>query len=194
MVAETFNVIKDSSATYGWKIESVNDSNIIFDIPENVYDAFGGKYIDADEMLDRVSTIRVAIAGHTNSFREVDHRAFDRNSVIKTFTLKTGINTIDDTIDSYITVPDGDDVIGAAAKEYEKFHIMKMDRDIDGDDDSIHAYIQTPADGKLRCIFAKDIRLDAKRNNIKYWIDDYRIASGSNGGKFVRIISTPREL
>ena len=68
-----------------------------------------------------------------------------------------------------------------------------MDRDKAGDDGSIHAYLQTPKDGILRCVFDKSIRLEAKRNNIKYWIEDYKIDAGSNGGKFVRPIGTPPE-
>lgn len=194
MVAENFNVIQDSSASYGWKMESINDSNVVFDMPANVYDAFNGKYIRSDDLLSKVKTIRVAVAGCTDSFRSVNEAAFDRNSVIKTFTLKNGVNAVDDMIDFCIDVPDGDDVRGAAAKEYEKFHLIKMGRDIDGNDGSIHAYVQTPKDGKLRCQFPKDVRLDAKRNNIKYWVDDYRIDAGTNGGKFVRILGNPREL
>ena len=194
MVAETFTISREPSAKCGWVMTSMNDSSVVFDMPENVYNAFNGKYIKADKLLQRVNTIRVAVAGVTDSFRTVNEAAMEKNSVIKTFSLSYGISMIDDMIDFVIDVPDGDDVLGAAAKEYEKYHIIKMDRDIAGDDGSIHAYIQTPKDGRLRCQFSKDARLDAKRNNIKYWVDDYKIDSGSNGGKFVRILGTPKEL
>lgn len=194
MVAENFKVVKDPSTVYGWTMESINDPNICFDMPENVYNAFEGKYIKAHELLSKVETVRVAVAGVTDSFRQVNFDALDKNSVLKTFTLKSGMSNVDDMIDFYIDVPDADSVIGAAAKEYEKFHLVKMDRDIEGNDNSIHAYVQTPKDGKLRCQFPKDVRLDAKRNNIKYWVDDYRIDAGSNGGKFVRIVGKYKEL
>ena len=189
MVAENFNVVRDSSTMCGWKIESVNNSDVVFDMPENVYNSFAGKYINADELLARVNTIRVAIAGCTDSFRTVNATALERNSVLKTFTIRPGVSAIDDSIDFCIDVPDADDIIGAAAKEYEKFHLIKMERDIEGNDNSIHAYVQTPKDGKLRCQFPKDVRLDAKRNNIKFWADDYRVDAGTNGGKFVRVLS-----
>ena len=194
MVAENFNVIKDSSSLCGWKIESISNPAITFDMPENVYNAFEGKYIKADELLPIVNTVRIAVAGCTDSFRVVNETALERNSVLKTFTLKSGINSIDDSIDFCIDVPDADFINGAAAKEYEKFHLIKMERDVANKDNTIHAYIQTAKDGKLRCQFPKDIRLDAKRNNIKFWVDEYRIDAGSNSGKFVRILDSFREI
>ena len=194
MVAENFKVSRESSATTGWMIECINDPNVSFDMPENVYNAFGGKYIKADDLLAKVETIRVAIAGVTDSFREVNPEALERNSVLKTFTLRSGICAADDMIDFCVDVPDADEVLGAAAKEYEKFHIIRMERDTEGNDNSIHAYIQTPKDGKLRCQFPKDVRLDAKQNNVKYWVDDYRVDSGSSGGKFVRLLGQYREI
>lgn len=187
MVAETFNIYKDSSSNTGWTIESISDPTITFDMPENVYNSFDGKYISADELLEKIKTIRIALAGVTDSLNIVNREALIHNSVTKTFTIKDGICNVDDMLDFVITVDNADDGNGIAAMEYEKWHIIKMERDVLGDDDTIHAYVTTPKDGKLRCRFSKDVRLDAKRNNIKYWADDYKIQTGTNGGKYVII-------
>ena len=136
-----------------------------------------------DEMLEKISTIQIALAGVTDSLNEVDTYSFLNRSVLKTFDLKPS-GTIDDEIEDYLH----------SVKEYEKYHTIYMDRDKEGNDNSIHAYIETPKNGLLRSTFDKDLRLNAKRNNIKYWIDDYKISSGSSGGKFVRPLGHPIEI
>jgi len=167
----------------GWEIED-QASGTTLNLPEIcLEDLKLGKYLSAQELLDKIDTMQIALAGVTDSFNMVDPYSYSRRSVLKTFTLKSN-GTIDDTIDFYLE----------SVKDYEKYHTIYMDRDVDGNDGSIHAYIETPKDGKLRCVFDKSIRLNAKRNNIKYWIDDYKIDAGANGGKFVRPIGQPEEI
>ena len=103
--------------------------------------------------------------------------------MLKTFALKQ-TDTIDDTIDGFLE----------SVRDYEKYHTIEMDRDVVGNDNTIHAYIETPKDGKLRCRFDRDVRLYAKRNNVRYWISDYKIEAGSNGGKFVIPLEDPEEI
>jgi hypothetical protein len=183
MVQRIFKVSKSTTSQNGWEIED-QASGEILDLPEICYEDLSlGKYIDADILLDKIETMQIALAGVTDSLRMVDEYSFRNRSVLKTFGLKkTG--TIDDEIDGFLE----------SISDYEKYHTIEMGRDKAGDDDSIHAYIETPKDGKLRCTFDRSIRLNAKRNNIKYWVDDYKIDSGSSGGKFVRPIGTPIEI
>ena len=183
MVQKIFNVRRSATSPSGWEIED-NTSQVVLDLPDIcIEDLSVGKYIIESQMLDKISTMQIALAGVTDSLRIVDDYSFRHRSVLKTFGLKKS-DTIDDTIDGFIE----------NIKEYESYHTIYMDRDKTGDDNTIHAYIQTPNDGILRCIFDKSIRLNAKRNNIKYWVDDYKIESGSAGGKFVRPIGTPIEI
>lgn len=177
MVQRIFKVSKSINSTTGWEIEDIS-TGIILNLPEIVYeDLDEGRFYSADEMLEKIDTLQIALAGVTDSLNIVDEYSLRNRSVLKTFGLKKN-DTIDDTIDFYIE----------SVKQYESFHTIEMDRDKAGNDNSIHAYINTPHDGRLRCQFDKSIRLNAKRNNIKYWINDYKIDSGSNGGKFVRLI------
>ena len=184
MVQEIFKPIRDKSATLGWKIESQTTGEVL-ELPSIIYEELTGKYVDADDMLEIISTMQIALAGCTSSFTMIEEEAYsyDRRSVLKSFGLiKNG--TIDDTIDFFLE----------SIEDYERFHTIEMGRDVDGDDSTIHAYIITPTDGRLRSRFDKDIRIRAKRNNIKYWIDDYKIDAGSKGGKFVTPITTPVEI
>lgn len=183
MVQRIFKVNKSVTSSTGWEIED-QTSNIILDLPEIVYEDLNiGKYIKADDLLAKIDTMQIALAGVTDSLNIVDDYSLKRRSVIKTFSLKAN-STIDDTIDEYIT----------SVNMYESYHTIYMDRDTAGNDNTIHAYIDTPKHGKLRCMFDKSARLNAKRNNIKYWIEDYKIDSGSNGGLFVRLLGHPVEI
>lgn len=186
MVQKIFNIERDTDSANGWCLFD-GETDTKLNMPQCIYEAFTGKYISADELLNKVSTVQIALAGVTNSLRVVDPVSLDRRSVLKTFALNGCSCGIDDEIDEYLTSP----------AEYEKHHIIYMDRDTDGNDKSIHAYIETPKNGKLRCQFKddNDVRLNAKRNNIKYWIDDYKIVAGSNGGLYVMTLnSTITEL
>ena len=175
-----------------WKIEDQSLGKVL-DLPEKVKDDLKGKYLSEIEMLKKISRITIALAGVTDSLNVVDENSLKSRSVLKAIKLnKSG--TIDDTIDEIVSTDE--DSPESIVKQYEKYHTLKMDRDVPGNDDTIHAYIQTPNDGKLRSTFSKKdgIRLDSRRNNITYWLEDYRIESGSAGGKFIRPIGTPIEM
>ena len=185
MVQKIFNIESSNRSKSGYDIIS-DSTGIRLDLPTACYAMLNeGKQLPADDMIKRISTLKIALAGVTNSLNKVDGEEFhyQHNSVLTSFGLKKN-GTIDDTITDYLS----------SVKDYEKFHTIYMDRDIPGDDSSIHAYIHTPNDGILKCIFDKSIRLYARRNNITYWIDDYKIESGSNGSKFVRPIGNPSEI
>ncbi len=183
MVQRIFKVFKSYDSSTGWSIEDLS-SGTILDLPEIcIEDLNSGKYTNSEELLDRIATMQIALAGVTDSLNIVDNYSLHRRSVLKTFTLKAS-GTIDDTINDYIE----------SVSQYESYHTIYMDRDVTGNDNTIHAYLQTPKDGILRCQFDKNSRLNAKRNNIKYWIDDYKISSGSSGGKFVRPLGHPIEI
>lgn len=183
MVQRIFNVRQSFDSQTGYEIEDTL-SGIVLDLPEVcLEDLDNGKYIGSTEMLDKINTMQIALAGVTDSLRIVDDYSFRHRSVLKTFSLKKN-DSIDDTIDNFLE----------SVKEYESYHTIYMDRDVAGKDNTIHAYIETPNDGRLRCMFDKSVRLNAKRNNIKYWINDYIIDAGSSGGKFVRLIGKPIEI
>lgn len=184
MVQIIVKPIPDSSAPLGWKMEEIETSTIL-EMPSIIYDELKGKYMSADEMLEIIDTMQVVLAGCTTSLTLItEHEySYDRRSVLKTFKLKS-LGTIDDEIDWFLE----------SVAEYEKYHTIYMDRDVQGDDTTIHAYIETPKDSLLRSRFDKDIRIEAKRNNIKYWISNYQIDCGSKGGKFVTPITTPVEI
>lgn len=183
MVQRIFKVQRSQTSQNGWEIEDTS-SGTILDLPDVVLEDLdeGAKYVKNVQMLEKIDTMQIALAGVTDSLRIVDDYSFRNRSVLKTLGLKKN-DTIDDTIDGFLE----------SVKEYESYHTIYMDRDKAGDDGSIHAYLQTPKDGILRCKFDRSIRLEAKRNNIKYWIEDYKIDAGSNGGKFVIPIGTPPE-
>jgi hypothetical protein len=184
MVQRIFKVAQDSSAATGWSITDTYTGTVL-ELPEVVFEELDkGKYVDADEMLGKIETVQIALAGVTDSLRMVDEYSFRHRSVMKTFGLKKQGNSIDDSIDFFLE----------SVTDYEKYHTIEMGRDKPGDDTSIHAYIETPKDGKLRCTFDKSVRLNAKRNNIKYWVEDYKLSEGSNGGKFIRPIGDPVEI
>lgn len=183
MVQKIFKVQRSQTSPTGWEIED-SSSGKVLDLPEVcMEDLDTGKYIKNSQMLEMIETAQIALAGVTDSLNIVDDYSFRHRSVLKTFGIKKN-GTVDDTIDGFLE----------NVQEYESYHTIYMDRDKAGDDGSIHAYLQTPKDGILRCVFDKSVRLDAKRNNIKYWIDDYKIDAGSAGGKFVRPIGTPEEI
>ena len=184
MVQRIFKVAQDSSSATGWTITDTS-TDIVLELPEVVFEELdNGKYVDADELLGKIETVQIALAGVTDSLRMVDEYSFRHRSVMKTFGLKKQGNSIDDSIDFFLE----------SVKDYEKYHTIEMDRDKMGDDTSIHAYLETPKDGRLRCTFDRSTRLNAKRNNIKYWVEDYNLGEGSNGGKFIRPIGDPIEI
>ena len=183
MVQKIFKVQRSQTSQSGWEIEDTSSGKVL-DLPDVcMEDLDQGKYMKNSQMLEKIETAQIALAGVTDSLNIVDDYSFRHRSVLKTFGLKKN-GTIDDTIDGFLE----------NVQEYESYHTIYMDRDKAGDDGSIHAYLQTPKDGILRCTFDKSIRLDAKRNNIKYWVEDYKIDAGSAGGKFVRPIGTPEEI
>lgn len=184
MVDRIFEVIEDNSSSTGFLIkETVTDK--VLELPSICIEEFdlGAKHVRFCDMYKKMSTVRIALAGVTDSLNIVNQTYFDRNSVFKSYGLKKS-NTIDDEIDGYLT----------SAKDYEVYHTIEMGRDKSGDDNSIHAYLYTPKDGRLRCKFDKNVRLEAKRNNVTFWVDDYKIVSGSNGGKFVQLIGQYEEI
>lgn len=189
MVQKIFRVQRSATADNGWDIIIDDD---IFEMPESVYASLSvGKWIGADDFLSKVETMQIALAGVTDSLNVVDAYSLDMRSVLKSVVLiKDG--TINDDIGLIRSRSDGEPE--SIIKQYEEYHTIYMDRDIDGDDGSIHAYIKTPNNGTLRCVFDRSIRLNAKRNNIKYWVDDYSIDAGSNGGEFVRPSGVPVEI
>ena len=184
MVQRVFTLTRDVNVQSGWVITDTNSGETL-ELPPCCVEQLTGKYMQGDEMLEKISTIQIALAGVTDSFRLVDAYSFNNRSVVKTFGLKPS-GTIDDQIDFFL-----DNI-----HEYEKFHIIKMDRDIPGDDDSIHAYIETPKNGKVRSRFSRQdgIRLDAKRNKIDYWVADYNVVIGTNGGASIVPIGDPIEI
>lgn len=198
MVQQIFNLMKDSSSQNGWVIQSTKttDPNTgdykILPLPDCIYNSLKGKYMSAEEMAKRIKTMQIAVAGVTDSLNTVDIYSFLNRSVLKSFTINP-TNSVDQNIDIVSAYDDGYEI---GIRNYEKYHIVKMGRDVPGNDKTIHAYIETPKDGKLRCTFAKqgDVRLDAKRNNIDYWLEDYTIDAGSQGGKFVRPTSQAIEI
>ena len=187
MVQRIFKVISSSTSATGWEIED-QASGTVLDLPESVKEVLteGAKYLkDADFILDRIETMQIALAGVTDSLNIVDQYSLEHRSVLKTFGLKNN-GTIDDEIDFYLE----------SIKEYENFHTLRMDRDVPGDDTLIHAYVETPKDGRIRSRFSnKDgIRLDSRRNNITYWLNDYKVVAGSAGGKSIIPIGDPIEI
>lgn len=185
MVQRIFKVNNSITSQNGWDIEDTM-SGVVLDMPECIYEEMKGKYITSDEMLNKVDTLLIALAGVTDSLNPVigQEISFERRSVLKSIRLKDNLSTIDDTIDKDLE----------SVTEYEKYHTIYMDRDIQDNDNSIHAYIETPNNGIVRSQFDKSVRLEAKRNNIKYWVDDYEIATDSAGKVFIRPISQPVEI
>jgi hypothetical protein len=160
-----------------------NETGKTLSFPTVIMEELKGKYISAEELLSRISTIKIAFSGMTDSLNIIDDINYDRRSALQTFGLN-GYNTIDQGIDEFLT----------SVADYEKYHTIKMDRDVPGDDSSIHAYIETPKDGRLRCVFDQSVRVYAKRNNVNYWIEDYTIDAGSNDGKFIRPVGEIEEI
>lgn len=190
MVQKIFKISRSNTAQSGFEIITDSIDNPM-DFPIVCLNDLEGKYLSAEEMIDKIDTIQIALAGVTDSLNIVDNYSYEHRSVIKSIILKKD-GTINDTID--IIKSNSESEPESIIKNYEKYHTIVMDRDTEGNDNTIHAYIETPNDGRLRCTFDKSIRLNAKRNNIKYWIDDYKIDAGSAGGKFVRPIGLPIEI
>ena len=174
MVQDSFKLVYDAGE---YQLETANGD--FMPCPECIInEALKGKYIRADRFID--CQLIIALAGVTNSLRMVDQSAFDRNSVLKKIYNMPA--DIDSAPDEYESVQD-----------YEKYHTIKVERDIKGDDNSLHAYITT-SQGKLRVRFPNDIRLDAKRNNRSYWVENYKIQESSAGGKHVIPLTDPVEF
>lgn len=188
MVGAIFKVVRSDESPNGWGIQ-LTETDEIMNLPEKCYEDLAGKYLSSEDILEKVETVSIALAGITDSYNMVDPYSYDRRSVIKTIKLIGGTGTIDDLLTEPIEVDEYKKIY-----DYEKYHTVIMGRDVAGDDTSIHAYIETPNAGKLRCVFSRGVRVDAKRNNIKYWIDDYQIDEGTNGGKYVRPLTDPIEI
>ena len=185
MVQRIFKVAKSTTSQNGWEIEDTA-SGIVLNMPECIYEEMKGKYMKSDAMLELVDTLQIALAGVTDSLNLVSGQeiSFENRSVLKTIRLRSNLGTIDDEIDVDLE----------SVADYEKYHTIEMGRDVAGNDGTIHAYIETPKNGKVRAQFDKSVRLEAKRNNIKYWINDYKIATGTAGGVFIRPIGQPIEI
>jgi hypothetical protein len=69
MVSKIFILEQDSSSTTEWKIKTNADSRgeVELDSPTSVKECLNDKYIKADDMLKKISTIRLALADVTNS-------------------------------------------------------------------------------------------------------------------------------
>ena len=184
MVQREFKItpsLNDNSRNLNdWDIEV---DQYLMPLPQIVYEELAGKYLDSEKMIDRIKTITIALAGITDNFNIVDDLSYNRRSVIKSFTLNDTDNDVDTALDYFENT-----------KEYEKYHTVFMDRDTAGNDNSIHAYIETPVNGILRASFSKDVRLNAKRNNIKYWVENYSIISNDGSKPYVRPLTAPIEI
>lgn len=176
MVQKTFILRKENDEYF---IVDENNKNKVLKCPECIltgFDSLQGKYVNADTFIN--SKLVIALAGVTNHLNKVDEDAFNRNSVLK-YIIPTqeildktpGLNKI------------------YSVREYEKYHTIKMDRAVKNDDSSIYAYIDT-MEGKIKCEFptTDDIRLDAKRNNRSYWVDNY-IITENNDTKLIKVKS-----
>ena len=157
--------------------------------PSIIIEQLKGKYptTAADTFLG--STLTIALAGVTDSLRLVDNAAYDRNSVLKGIIFEQSLVDAAPLLQpEYSSEADPDDIV----KYFERCHTIKMGRDVNGNDDTIHAYIfygqsAGDRDTKIRCRFPNEVRLDAKRNNRKYWVEKYSIIPGSAGGAHVLI-------
>ena len=180
--------------TKGFKLTKENSEYVITEISTNkqlklpeCIKELKGRYKDTtiDKFIDCILVI--SLAGVTNSLRVVEPMAYEKNSVLKKIVPNIGLT-------DQCSLPEeicGDGYNSDTVfHEFEKYHTIRMGRDTRGDDNSIHAYLET-VNGRLRCQFPNkdNIRLDSKRNNRKYWVDEYKIASGTSGGEFVKIIS-----
>lgn len=184
MVQRIFELRPSATSATGYEIVDTGSGKVL-DLPEICVEDLDGKYIKSADMLKKIKTMQIALAGVSDSLNMIsgDEISYQRRSVLKTFMLHSS-GTIDDTITDPIE----------SVKEYETYHTIEMGRDVQGNDGTIHAYLMTPTEGKLRCQFDKSVRLHAKRNNIKYWIDDYKIQAGSKGGMYVIPIGQPVEI
>ena len=167
MVGAIFKVVRSDESPNGWGIQ-LTETDEIMNLPEKCYEDLAGKYLSSEDILEKVATVSIALAGITDSYNMVDPYSYDRRSVIKTIKLIGGTGTIDDLLTEPIEVDEYKKIY-----DYEKYHTVIMGRDVAGDDTS---------------------RVDAKRNNIKYWIDNYQIDEGTNGGKYVRPLTDPIEI
>ena len=132
MVQRIFKVQRSQTSQNGWEIEDTS-SGTILDLPDVVLEDLdeGAKYVKNVQMLEKIDTMQIALAGVTDSLRIVDDYSFRNRSVLKTFGLKKN-DTIDDTIDGFLE----------SVKEYESYHTIYMDRDKAGDDGSIQKAIE----------------------------------------------------
>lgn len=181
MVHDKYKVFRLPESHNGWSIESSEGASV--DLPDCIFDELNtGKFIVASQILDKMKYIVLNLAGIDENTKEITAqtiREFNTNTTLDYFVLFCD-NTINDEVENISSIA-----------EYEKYHTIYMDVD---DNNKIHAYINTPKDGVLKCIFPRDLRTYAYKNNIKYWTNDYKIASGKNGGKFVRPVGNPIEI
>lgn len=201
-VKGTFKVIRDTSATNEWllsviKLYGIDDTDLIdttVDLPKVFIEYLKGKALSGIEMLLRIDTITATLYAISNELYVDNQDVYNEDSVIESFTINPIAGSIDEAFKG---------VEFESVKDYEKYHIIKMGRDVAGNDSTIHAYIETPKDGRLRSLFDRSVKIDdtnirtfAKRNNIQYWVEDYRVEERSAGGKFVRPILPvpPREI
>lgn len=185
MVQRQFKLVRNGDYLLQYNLDE-------FIVPECIKEQLKGKSgkttIDTFINCD----LTIALAGVTDSLRMVDQRAYDNNSVLKGIVFKQSL--IDDAPllnTDYNSEIDPEDIV----KYFERCHTIKMGRDIQGNDNTIHAYIyygETAGDKdtKIRCRFPNDIRVDAKRNNRSYWVEKYSIMTGSQGGRHVIIDGT----
>lgn len=160
MVQKIFNVVA-ADVENGYMLVDKINPNKFLPIPTVVMEDLTGKYMAAQDILAKIDTIQIALAGVTDSLNIVDNVSLMRRSVVKTFALKPS-DTIDDEIEGYIESID----------QYEQYHTIRMIRD---ENRNIKAVITHPTRGDMPVKFDESLMLNARRNNIKYWVNDYKV-------------------
>lgn len=168
MIQKIFTIKKDALSSTGYYIIVQGDVYSL-EMLDCIIERLEGTFISAANIIDMIDTIQLDLAGINDSFVMLDEYSFRHRSILKTFKLKPN-GTIDDTIDGFLE----------NIQQYESYHIIEMDRDTTNDDSTIHAYIHTPKYGRMLSEFDKNLMLNAKQNNIKYWVEDYFICTDSN--------------
>ena len=85
MVQRIFKVQRSQTSQNGWEIEDTS-SGTILDLPDVVLEDLdeGAKYVKNVQMLEKIDTMQIALAGVTDSLRIVDDYSFRNRSVLKT--------------------------------------------------------------------------------------------------------------
>ena len=97
MVQKIFNVVA-ADVENGYMLVDKINPNKFLPIPTVVMEDLTGKYMTAQDILAKIDTIQIALAGVTDSLNIVDNVSLMCRSVVKTFALKPS-DTIDDEIE-----------------------------------------------------------------------------------------------